>query len=147
MEKRVFSLTDVQRLHWLIAYSVTLPLWLMPMWLRTGAQRWVAVTMMAVMPLLYGWQYLCERRRCLEVSDHGLELRPWLRKPVSFGWETITKVELVEKQSFWNPGPPLRVFAATCECRRLKVSAYQPVSDELASILKQRLPESVFEER
>lgn len=146
MEDREFSLTDLQRQHMLIFNALAMTLFsLMNVWLWEGVWRWAAVAMLVITPAICTCQYWSERFRYLRVSDEGLELRLWLRKPVPLKWDSIRKVELFEKPSFWTVRPFLYIIASASGGRDTRVPVYRPGFEELAGILKQRLPESVFE--
>jgi hypothetical protein len=148
VEKRSFSLSNTLRrgiLMWDVVFWTFVCL--LNVLVRGGVWRWVWVAMLVITPAGYLWQYLSERSRCLELSDEGLELRSWPRRPVRFKWDAIKKIELFEKPSFWTVRPFLFIIAGDSRGRVVKVPVYPPSFEELAGIMKARLPDSIFAAR
>lgn len=146
MEKRVFSLSSAGERHFLVGYFVFYTLFLvfvLSMSRGLGLRcAWAMVILLNFVVQL--WRYLALRSRTLEVSDKGLVLTSWPWQPAQINWDAVRKVELFEKPSIWTVRPFLYIIASDSRGRVVKIPVYPPGFEELAGIMRARLPDSIL---
>lgn|GEM_PF-1728676 len=151
MEKRVFSLFGAQERNWSIGYGVLSCLYagfgLRIFW-HDRSLRYAWMAMLIAMVVANVLRYVYCRSRQLEVSDQGLVMRSWLRKPVSIDWDAVTSVNRgYQVVSFRLYKHYLSAVVKDVAGHRIAIPGTSANSHEIIDILKQRLPESVFETR
>ena len=153
MEKRVFSLSSVEERRFVIGYLVLLgPILGFLLWvtyhfhIRPGLYG-AAVTIGALC-VTCAVRYWSNRTRKLEVSEQGLVLRSWLRKPVIIDWNMVSSVKRgYEVLSFSLNKKFLSALIRDVSGQQIAIPGTSHNSAEIIDILKQRLPESVFQAR
>lgn len=146
MEKRVFSLASREEKRYAIGFLV---LWTFlivgNLWWRPG-YRWIAALEVALLFIIMAWRYWSNRMRRLEISEQGLVMISWLRKPVSIGWEAISKIKIgPEMLSFSVNKRYDSALITSIDGNYIFISGTNRDAPALIDILKQRLPENLFE--
>jgi hypothetical protein len=146
VEKQVFSLASREEKRFVIGYLL---LWTFlivgNLWWRPH-YRIIAALEVALLLAVMALRYWSNRVRKLEVSDQGLVMKSWLRKPVSIDWNMVSSVKRgYEVLSFSLNKRFLSAVVKDVAGQRIAITGTSRDSAEIIDILKQRLPESVFQ--
>lgn len=151
MERRVFSLSSIEERRFVIGYLVLFGiLWGVPLWLdhhshfRPGL-HWARAITIGLLCAVCALRYWSNRVRTLEVTDDGLVMRSWLRKPLHIRWDMVTSVKKGYEMLSFSLGERFdSAVVRAVDGHRIAIPGTSPNSHEIIDILKQRLPESVF---
>lgn len=154
MERRVFSLTNTtERTYSVLMLFVAPPIWGIGSLAIGAMHRWVEfyvyLLFFAAITASQLEMYLSNQFRTLEVTDEGLLLRKWLRRPVNMHWDAIAVVELTRMPIPFrrNRYRDSSIWIKDAVGRRIRIRRTCQASSEILGFLKQRLPEGVFQER
>ena len=151
MEKRVFSLSSVEERHSIIGYSVMLGLvwgFLLSVLWRDPGYHFGYGGLLLLTFVIQSLRYWSNRVRKLEVSEQGLVMKSWLRKPVSIDWNLVSSVKRgYEVASFRLSKRFLSAVIRDVAGKQIAIPGTCRDSAEIIDILKQRLPDSVFQAR
>jgi hypothetical protein len=149
VEKRVFSLTDTADLVYSAVNTVvfmalaTLALW--DSW-HDPVARYTWAAGLVVLMLVQWWWYVSRRDAKLEVSEEGLFIMSRRGLGHRLRWDDVTSCRVTPAPR-WRDWPFMKVILSSSPRRVIVIPGWCPGAAEIISILKQRLPESVFEAR
>lgn len=153
VETRVFSLWSPERERsivglcgfWTVSYG--LMLWMDCQCNRSAMELALRAAFipftLALSALLY-WEV---RSRKLVVSDAGLRATQRLTRSVIIGWDDVQSVDTGAPLLFKRFKGPRRTVIKGAQKRSILIPGTCPDSAEIISILRQRLPAEVFQER
>lgn len=151
MEERVFSLLGTSDLLLGVAnrlfYLVVLAVITVSSWKDSGMiARLGMLALLLLVFVLIVWFVLAERSRRLNVSEDGFTVTWWPRGQTCVPWEAVLSCQLWPA-SRSSDQPFQRVNLQYSRWRALTIWGSCPDAAEILDILKQRLPEQVFETR
>ncbi len=149
MEKQSFSLSSASERRWQLAnglFYVALALLALLCDHRKGAQViWAVALVVALVVLIL--RYIADKSRLLEITDRGLtEVTRLPHKVLTVLWDQISSVRLQQGPTFESREvAPVSAWINDSRRHVITVPAVCPDSERIVQILRQRLPDEVFQ--